>query len=323
MAAAIQIQGLTKKYLQRGEVVAVDNLTLDVEEGEIFGFLGPNGAGKTTTIKMLLGLIFPTAGSAMMLGRPIGDVDARRQISYLPESPYFYDHLTGGELLDFFGRLFGIPDERRRKRTDELIELVGLKNDRQKQLKQYSKGMLQRIGLAQALINDPKLLIFDEPTSGLDPVAHIEIRNLIVSLRDQGKTVFLSSHQLSDVELVCDRIAILNYGRMVKAGAVDDLVQGSRTQITAERVPPAGIEAIRKLVPDLASADGTMTAFHDDTEAVNQIVDLIRQHGGTLVSVVPQRRRLEDIFVESVGLGGRRIGSMNPTQAMPQGEGSA
>jgi ABC-2 type transport system ATP-binding protein len=313
MAAAIQIQGLTKKFLQRGEVVAVDNLTLDVEEGEIFGFLGPNGAGKTTTIKMLLGLIFPTAGTATMLGRPIGDVEARRQISYLPESPYFYDHLTGGELLDFFGRLFGIEETARRRKVDELMDLVGLKNDKQKQLKQYSKGMLQRIGLAQALVNDPKLLIFDEPTSGLDPVAHIEIRNLIESLRDQGKTVFLSSHQLSDVELVCDRVAILNYGRMVKTGAVDDLVQGSRTQIVAEHVAAEGIAAIRRLSPDTASADGNLTAYHEETGAVNQILDLVRQHGGQVLSVIPQRRRLEDIFVETVGIEGRRIGSMNPS----------
>src|ERR1051326_2888719 len=233
MAAAIQIQGLTKKYLQRGEVVAVDNLTLDVEEGEIFGFLGPNGAGKTTTIKMLLGLIFPTSGTATMLGRPIGDVDVRRQVSYLPESPYFYDHLTGGELLDFFGRLFGMDETARRRRVDELMELVGLKNDKQKQLKQYSKGMLQRIGIAQALVNDPKLLIFDEPTSGLDPVAHIEIRKLIESLRTQGKTIFLSSHQLSDVELVCDRISIMNFGKLEKLGRVDDLLAEGRTEITA------------------------------------------------------------------------------------------
>ena len=315
MATAIQIQGLTKKFLQRGEVVAVDNLTLDVEEGEIFGFLGPNGAGKTTTIKMLLGLIFPTSGTATMLGRPIGDVETRRQVSYLPESPYFYDHLTGGELLDFFGRLFGIEDDARRRKVDELMDLVGLKNDKMKQLKQYSKGMLQRIGIAQALVNDPKLLIFDEPTSGLDPVAHIEIRNLIESLRDQGKTVFLSSHQLSDVELVCDRVAILNYGRMVKTGAVEELVQGSRTEVIAEKVLPAGVEAIRRLCPGMAAANGRLTVHHEDPAVVNQIIDLVRSNGGELVSVVPQRRRLEDIFVETVGIEGRRIGSMNPSSA--------
>src|SRR5437660_6204971 len=268
MAAAIQIQGLTKKYLQRGEVVAVDNLSLAVEEGEIFGFLGPNGAGKTTTIKVLLGLIFPTSGTATVLGRPAGDIEMKRQVSYLPESPYFYDHLTGGELLDFYGRLFALPNDVRAQRVDELMELVGLKNDKAKQLKQYSKGMLQRIGIAQALVNDPKLLIFDEPTSGLDPVAHIEIRNLILSLREKGKTVFLSSHQLSDVELVCDRVAILNYGRMVKTGAVEELVQGSRTEVVAERVAPEGVEAICRLSPEAAHADGSLTAYHEDADAV-------------------------------------------------------
>src|SRR5919199_6594661 len=246
MAMAIRAEGLTKRFFQRGEVVAVDHLNLEVAEGEIFGFLGPNGAGKTTTIKMLLGLIFPDEGTAEVLGFPAGAQEMRRLVSYLPENPYFYDHLTGGELLDFYGRLFGLDSSERAKRVDALMELVGLKNDKTKQLKQYSKGMMQRIGIAQALINDPKLLIFDEPTSGLDPVAHIEIRNLIESLRDQGKTVFLSSHQLSDVELVCDRVAILNYGRLVKTGAVDELVQGSRTQIVAEQVPAGGVEEIRR-----------------------------------------------------------------------------
>jgi len=313
MPKAIEINGLTKKFTQRGEVVAVDNLTLDVQEGEIFGFLGPNGAGKTTTIKMLLGLIFPTSGTASVLGRPAGDIEMKRQVSYLPESPYFYDHLTGGELLDFYARLFKLPREVRERRVDELMDLVGLKNDKLKQLKQYSKGMLQRIGIAQALINDPKLLIFDEPTSGLDPVAHIEIRNLIVSLRDQGKTVFLSSHQLSDVELVCDRVAILNYGRLVRTGRVLELIEGSRTEIIAEGVSAGGVDQLRKLAPELAQKDGVITLYHEHVDEVNQIIDAVRANGGRLVSVVPQRRRLEDIFVETIGglEGGRRIGSFN------------
>jgi ABC-2 type transport system ATP-binding protein len=312
MPTAIQINGLTKKFMQRGEVVAVDNLTLDVQEGEIFGFLGPNGAGKTTTIKMLLGLIFPTSGTAHVLGRPAGDLEMKRQISYLPESPYFYDHLTGGELLDFYARIFKLPKDVRERRVDELMELVGLKNDKQKQLKQYSKGMLQRIGIAQALINDPKLLIFDEPTSGLDPVAHIEIRNLIESLRNQGKTVFLSSHQLSDVELVCDRVAILNYGRMVRTGRVEELIEGSRVLVTAEGVSDQGLEEIRKFVPQIQQQNGTISLFQEDLDQVNRVLDVVRANGGRVLSVVPQKRRLEDIFVETVGLeGGRRIGSFN------------
>ena len=313
MSVAIRVEGLTKKFFQRGEVVAVDNLNLEVQEGEIFGFLGPNGAGKTTTIKMLLGLIFPDAGKAEVLGLPAGDQEMRRQVSYLPENPYFYDHLTGGELLDFYGRLFGVPANVRSKRVDELMALVGLKNDKAKQLKQYSKGMMQRIGIAQALINDPKLLIFDEPTSGLDPVAHIEIRNLIESVRDQGKTVFLSSHQLSDVELVCDRICILNYGKLVKSGRVDDLLAEGRTDVSATGLSAETVAKLKEL-GTVSGDNGTTTVTCSDDAAVNGAIDLVRGSGGTVTSVIPLKRSLEQIFVETVGAvgqPGRRIGTMN------------
>jgi len=314
MAAAIRAVGLTKRFFQRGEVVAVDHLDLDVQEGEIFGFLGPNGAGKTTTIKMLLGLIFPDEGTAEVLGLPAGALEMRRQVSYLPENPYFYDHLTGGELLDFYGRLFGLGNSERAKRVDSLMDLVGLRNDKAKQLKQYSKGMMQRIGIAQALINDPKVLIFDEPTSGLDPVAHIEIRNLIESLRDQGKTVFLSSHQLSDVELVCDRICILNYGKLVKQGRVDDLVSEGRTEITAANVPAEVTGRLRELTGQVSGDASRLVVTCSDESLVNEAIDLIRNSRGQLISVVPLKRTLEEIFVETVGLAsqpGRRIGTMN------------
>ena len=313
MPPAIRAEGLTKRFFQRGEVVAVDHLNVEVEEGEIFGFLGPNGAGKTTTIKMLLGLIFPDEGKAEVLGLPAGDQEMRRQVSYLPENPYFYDHLTGGELLDFYGRLFGIPSSERAKRVDSLLDLVGLRNDKAKQIKQYSKGMTQRIGIAQALINDPKVLIFDEPTSGLDPVAHIEIRNLIESLRDQGKTIFLSSHQLSDVELVCDRITIMNFGKLVKAGRVEDLVAEGRTQITASGVPAEIAQQLQKLSTSVESRGDRLVATVGDEVDVNSVVDLIRNGKGSIVSVVPLKRTLEEIFVETVGLAGphRRIGTMN------------
>ncbi len=313
MAVAIRAEGLTKRFFQRGEVVAVDHLDLEVETGEIFGFLGPNGAGKTTTIKMLLGLIFPDGGKAEVLGYPAGAQEMRRLVSYLPENPYFYDHLTGGELLDFYGRLFGIPAKDRAKRVDSLLDLVGLRNDKAKQLKQYSKGMMQRVGIAQALINDPKLLIFDEPTSGLDPVAHIEIRNLIESLRDQGKTVFLSSHQLSDVELVCDRICILNYGKLVKAGRVDELVAEGRTEITATGVPAEVTGRLTELTGAVKSDNEKIVVTCSDENLVNDILDVIRGARGRVISVVPLKRSLEEIFVETVGLAGphRRIGTMN------------
>lgn len=311
MGVAIRTEGLTKRYYQQGEVVAVSDLNLEVEEGEIFGFLGPNGAGKTTTIKMLLGLIFPTSGTAEVLGRPAGDLDMRRQVSYLPESPYFYDHLTGVELLDFYGRLFAIPKNDRKRRVHELMEMVGLKNDKAKHLKQYSKGMLQRIGIAQALVNDPKLLILDEPTSGLDPVAHIEIRRLIHSLREHGKTVFLSSHQLPDVERVCDRVAILNFGKMVKAGTVAELTEGERTEVVA-RMNGEGVTRLTERFTYVTNDNGTVTVSQLQGADVSAAIDLVRQNQGEIVSVIPQKRRLEEIFVESVGLtGGRQIGTMN------------
>lgn len=311
--AAIVAEGLTKRFFQRGEVVAVDHLDLQVEEGEIFGFLGPNGAGKTTTIKMLLGLIFPDEGSASVLGFPAGDREMRRQVSYLPENPYFYDHLTGVELLDFYARLFRLDAAIRDKRVHELMELVGLKNDKSKQLKQYSKGMMQRIGLAQALINDPRLLIFDEPTSGLDPVARIEIRNLIVSLRDQGKTVFLSSHQLSEVEMVCNRVSIMNFGKLVKAGRVEDLIAEGRTEITARNVPEQLQGRLQELAT-VAAQNGQVVVTCSDNQPLNDILDLIRSEKGEIVSVIPIKRTLEEVFVETIGLAtepGRRIGTMN------------
>jgi len=313
MPAAIRVEGLTKRFFQRGEVVAVDHLNLEVEEGEIFGFLGPNGAGKTTTIKMLLGLIFPDEGKAEVLGHAAGAQEMRRMVSYLPENPYFYDHLTGGELLDFYGRLFGLNGAERAKRVDTLMDLVGLRNDKSKQLKQYSKGMMQRIGIAQALVNDPKLLIFDEPTSGLDPVAHIQIRDLIESLRQQGKTVFLSSHQLSDVELVCDRICILNYGKLVKMGRVEDLVAQGRVEIAASGLSAETKGQLEKL-GTVAGADGRSLITVGDDAGINAVVDAVRNAGGMIHSVIPLKRTLEEIFVETVGQAGqpgRQIGTMN------------
>jgi ABC-2 type transport system ATP-binding protein len=314
MAPALRMEGLTKRFYQRGEVIAVDHLDLTVEEGEIFGFLGPNGAGKTTTIKMLLGLIFPDSGVAEVLGYPAGDREMRRHVSYLPENPDFYDHLTGGELLDFYGRLFGMSAAERNKRVDHLMDLVGLKNDKAKQIKQYSKGMKQRIGIAQALLNDPRLLIFDEPTSGLDPVAHIEIRNLIESLRDQGKTIFLSSHQLSDVELVCDRISIMNYGKLEKLGRVDELLAEGRTEITATAVPAELRSQFERDGLAVSGDNGRLVVTCGDDSAVNAAIDAIRTANGTVISVVPLKRSLEEIFVEVVGAAGtgrRRIGTMN------------
>lgn len=298
---AIVVRGLTKVYrTRRGDgAAAVDNLDLRVEKGEIFGFIGPNGAGKTTTIKMLLGLLFPTSGTVEALGKPAGDIEAKNRISYLPESPYFYEHMTGAEVLDFYCRLFRLDGTTRRQKVGELLELVGLAGDSGRSLRQYSKGMLQRIGIAQALINDPDLLIFDEPTSGLDPIAHKDIRDLIISLRDRGKTVFLSSHQLSDVESVCNRVAIINRGKLVKLGTMDELLHIGRTVITLAKPADDLAEKVKPLAERVSIDGDQMRMYVEGDDNLHAVLDAARGKA-TLVSVMPQKQTLEDLFVEIV-----------------------
>lgn len=299
MGVAIETKKLTKTYKSRlaGRVNVVDNLDLTVEEGEIFGFLGPNGAGKTTTIKMLLGIIYPTSGEGYVLGKEIGDMEVHRVISYLPERPYYYEHMTGMELLKFYGSLFGVNDK---DKFQKLLEKVNLAADASKTISQYSKGMQQRIGLAQSLLNDPKLLFLDEPTGGLDPIAHTEIRDLILQFRDEGRTVFISSHELSEVERICDRVAIINYGRIAAQGRLDDLLRGGRIEIIAEGVN-------REFADGLKIPEATVS-LHEDRLIVdmaeeadpNSLLDSIRGAKGKVVSVIPRRKRLEDLFVEAV-----------------------
>jgi ABC-2 type transport system ATP-binding protein len=301
VAEAIVVEGLTKVYggHLKDRVAAVDDISFSVDQGEIFGFIGPNGAGKTTTIKMLLGLLFPTSGKANVLGRPAGDIECKRRISYLPESPYFYEHMTAYEILDFYCKLFRMDSNTRKKKIAELLEQVGLAKDGYRSLRQYSKGMLQRVGLAQALINDPDLLFFDEPTSGLDPIAHKDIQDLILSLRKQGKTVMLSSHQLSDVESVCDRVAIINRGKIVRIGTLEELLHAGRTVITIAK-PAAGVEETIKPFAERITIDGDrMRIYIESEENVHNVLDAVR-NTATLVSVVPQRQTLEDLFVEIV-----------------------
>lgn len=305
---AIKINNLTKRYSglwSQQPVDAVKNLNLEVHRGEIFGFLGPNGAGKTTTIKVLLGIIYPTSGEAYVLGRPAGDPQNHYKISYLPENPYFYDYMTGREILHFYARLFGIPEPERSRRVDALLDRVGLSRAANQPLRTYSKGMLQRIGLAQCLINDPELLILDEPTAGLDPIAHIDIRDLILELRAQGKTLFISSHQLSDVEIVCDRVAILNRGELVRMGKLEDLLSGGHVEMIAEKVPETVLEPIRQLGGRPSLHDGRLIVEQPDDGSIDRVIDLVRAHGGHIISVKPYRRTLEDLFVETIQ-GGRR-----------------
>lgn len=307
MAAAISIQGLTKKYIdvwQKQEIVAVNNLTLDVAEGEIFGFLGRNGAGKTTTIKMLLGLIFPTAGDATILDRPMGDNSVKSRLAYLPEETYFYDSMTGRDLLDFYARLFRIPEPQRSQRVTYALEKVRLQPDAwSRAIRGYSKGMRQRIGIAQALINDPALLFLDEPTSGLDPIAHAELRDIVASLKDEGKTVFLSSHQLADVEIICSRVAIIHRGKLLRTGLIRELVAGERTEITVQgkELTNGNLDKLTALAPIVErSGDDTLKLASDNEDNVTAVIDLVRGAKGRVLSIVPHKRTLEEVFVETV-----------------------
>src|SRR4051812_31456654 len=228
MPSAIRIEDLTKDsaigFWRRRSYRALDRLSLEINSGEVFGFLGPNGAGKTTTLKLLMQLVYPTAGRAEILGRPLGDLSVKRRIGYLPENPYFYDYLTAEELLVYFAALFGYPRSECRSRAARLLDEVGIAGERRLQLRKFSKGMLQRVGIAQALVNDPELVILDEPMSGLDPLGRRDVRALILALRDRGCTVFFSSHVLSDAEALCSRVAILANGRLVTTGRLSEML---------------------------------------------------------------------------------------------------
>lgn len=299
MAAAIETKKLTKSYKSRvaGKINVVDNLDLHVEEGEIFGFLGPNGAGKTTTIKMLLGIIYPSSGEGYVLGKEIGDMDVHKLISYLPERPYYYEHMTGPEILKFYGSLFGINDK---AHFDALLERVNLHRDKTKTINQYSKGMQQRIGLAQSLINNPRLLFLDEPTGGLDPIAHREIRDLILSFREEGRTVFISSHELSEVELICDRVAIINRGIIERQGTLTELLRGGRIEITVQGVKEAFFADMKIADANVRSLPNGILLDMPEENDPNSVIDAVRSTSGTILSVVPRRKRLEDLFVETV-----------------------
>lgn len=248
----IETRNLSKTYRDfwgRSKKAALKSLDLEVRQGEIFGLLGPNGSGKTTTLKLLLGLIFPTTGQALMFGRDATDVSKNERIGYLPEESYLYKFLDAEETLDFYGRLFNMSPQKRKERTAALIELVGLTRDRKRQLKEYSKGMTRRIGVAQALINEPELVLLDEPTSGLDPIGTREMKDLIIHLKELGKTVVLCSHLLADVEDVCDRIAVLHQGELKELGRVGDLLRVTDiTQIRARGLSPQAVEQIRGIL---------------------------------------------------------------------------
>ena len=305
----IRIVGLTKEFrlgLRRRRSVAVDGLNLEIEHGEIFGFLGPNGAGKTTTIKILLGLIYPTSGTAWLLDREIGDVAVKSRVGFLPESPYFYEYLTGEEFLRFYGQIFGFRGAALEKKIDALLEQVKLAEARGLPLRKFSKGMLQRIGLAQALINDPQLVILDEPMSGLDPIGRRDVRDIILHLRDEGKTVFFSTHILPDVEMTCDRVGILVKGCLRAVGAVQELVGTSAVtsvEILVDGLPAAGVHEAERRGGTVVKRGNQVLITVDGEDKVPVLLEAVGRHAGRLVSLVPHKRSLEDLFLKEVGAG--------------------
>ena len=297
MSAVIEIRNLSKIYRDfwgRPKVKALNSLSLDVKKGEIFGLLGPNGSGKTTTLKLLLGLLFPTSGEVKIMGRPAHDVEKNEQIGYLPEESYLYKFLTADETLDFYGRLFKMSAATLRQRKEELLDLVKIKHARGRQLKEYSKGMTRRIGLAQALINDPDLILLDEPTSGLDPIANNQMKDLILDLKAKGKTVVMCSHLLADVEDVCDRIAILYQGDLKVLDNVQDLLQSKdESQLITSALSP---------------------------EAIRDVEQVLAKHGAQLKNSSHPKTTLEDLFLRTVRESEARPGRRFAPGERPTGE---
>jgi len=305
--AALRTEELTKDYAigfwRKRPYRALDRLTISVPAGEVFGFLGPNGAGKTTTLKLLMQLVFPTGGRAEILGRPAGDLGVKRRIGYLPEHPYFYDYLTAEELLRYFGSLFGFSSADARQRASRLLDEVGIGGERRMQLRKFSKGMLQRVGIAQALLNEPELVIFDEPMSGLDPLGRRDVRSLILRLRDRGCTVFFSSHVLSDAEALCNEVAILARGRLVATGRLADMlafrargwemVIAGATDAFVASVAPRCRRAVR-------IGDGRYLLELPLEPPPERLLAEVTASGAHLVALNPIRETLEDFFVEQV-----------------------
>jgi ABC-2 type transport system ATP-binding protein len=302
---AIVVEHLTKIYDAawpwQKPVTVLSDVSFSVRQGEIFGFLGPNGAGKTTTMKILLGLLQATGGRVELLGSPVSDVAVHARLGYLPEAPYFYDYLTAEEFLCFYGRLAGLSRMDAKQRVPRLLERVNLSEAKHKPLRKFSKGMLQRIGLAQSLIHDPELVIFDEPMSGLDPIGRKEVRDLILSLRDQGKTVFFSSHIVSDVEMICDRVGILANGRMMALGRIQDLVDkrvALSVEVVCDGVVGDSLPVIKRAASRILQRGDRCLMVLDGQDHVENVLFALRQAGGKLVSVVPHKGSLEEVFLE-------------------------
>ena len=301
--AAIEILGLEKTYrvgfFRQRPKLALHPLHLTVAEGEVFGFLGPNGAGKTTTLKLLMGLVFPTGGTARILGHELDDPRVHAQIGFLPEQPYFYDYLTAQELLEYYAQLSGVPAKERSHRVQQMLGRVGLQESARLQLRKFSKGMLQRVGLAQAILHDPQVVFLDEPMSGLDPMGRREVRDMIQQLRDEGRTVFFSTHILSDAEALCDRVAVIHQGELRGVGAVADLtseVQGKVEIIFYANTVPTGLTG---LGAESRISGNVVSAVVPD-ENQEPALDLLRRERIQLISLNPVRSSLEEYYVQKL-----------------------
>jgi ABC-2 type transport system ATP-binding protein len=301
--AAIEIENLSKEYphgfLHLKKRTSLHGLSMQVESGEVFGFLGPNGAGKSTTIKLLMRLIFPTTGTARILGRPISDIGMHKDIGYLPEQPYFYDYLTAAEVLDYFARFHDLSATDRRERVDRMLKKVGLETAKKIQLRKYSKGMLQRVGLAQAILHDPQVVILDEPMSGLDPVGRREVRDIILELKASGKTVMFSTHILSDAEMLCDRVGVIVGGKLRGVGAPEEIV-GVKAHGMEILFELAGGEAKAGSLAAKATRTGDRYRLHVEEEQLYGALDQIRAAGGKILSVTQMKATLEEYFMNLV-----------------------
>ncbi|HZI55614.1 MAG TPA: ABC transporter ATP-binding protein [Verrucomicrobiae bacterium] len=297
---AIEIKSLTKEYAvgfwKKKRRPALKSLNLTVETGETFGFLGPNGAGKTTTLKLLMGIIFPTSGSATILGKDFHDPEVKRRIGFLPEQPYFYDYLTAPELLDYYAQLSGVSTEVRKQRIGELLDRVGLSDVGNKQLRKFSKGMLQRVGIAQAIIHDPEVVFLDEPMSGLDPVGRHEVRELIQGLKDAGKTIFFSTHILSDAEALCDRVAVIHKGELRGVGVVNDFRSSIAEKTEVIWLGAAALPAVKDLLTESHMTADTVRGIAQSAD-LDRLLEKLRQQSARLISVTPVHRTLEDYFL--------------------------
>jgi ABC-2 type transport system ATP-binding protein len=301
--AAIEVLGLEKTYMvgfwRKRPKRALEPLHLTVEEGEIFGFLGPNGAGKTTTLKMLMGLVFPTAGAARILGKEWTDPEVKAQIGFLPEQPYFYDYLTAHELLDYYGQLSGVTGADRKRRIPEVLSLVGLNDVKGVQLRKFSKGMLQRVGIAQAILHNPKIVFFDEPMSGLDPLGRREVRDLMSQLKQEGRTVFFSTHILSDAETLCDRVAIIHKGQLRGVGEVEDLTSTVQGRVEVLWHGPQVPVAIKAIATECHVSGDRVRAVISENQQ-DAAIDALRRERIRLISITPLRTSLEAYFVEKL-----------------------